>query len=57
MVVQKVAIVKNMLICTICNTFNVATNKTMVVKDTTMQIVAVAYILRDALPSHGVKPT
>ncbi len=34
-----------MLVCTICYTFNVATNKTMVVKDTIMQIVANAYIL------------
>jgi hypothetical protein len=34
-----------MLVCTICYTFNVATNKAMVVKDTTMQIVANAYIL------------
>ncbi len=45
MVVQKVAIVKNMLVYTICYTFNVGTNKTMVVEDTTMQIVVVAYIL------------
>jgi hypothetical protein len=45
MVVHKVAFVKNMLVCTICYTFNVATNKTMVVKDTIMQIVANAYIL------------
>jgi hypothetical protein len=45
MVVQKVAIVKNMLVCTICYTFNVAINKAMVVKDTIMQIVATAYIL------------
>jgi hypothetical protein len=45
MIVQKVAIVKNMLVYTICYTFNVGTNKTMVVEDTTMQIVVVAYIL------------
>ncbi len=34
-----------MLVCTICYTFSVATNKTMVVKDTTMQIVGDDYIL------------
>jgi hypothetical protein len=45
MVVQKVAIVKNMLVYTICYTFNVGTNKAMVVEDTTMQIVIAAYIL------------